>query len=865
MATADTPTPRPQQQSDWARVKAVFLEAIDIAEEDRTAWLDEACAGDAALGREVASLLASDRDAALLFETPAAAMPGAGGFGSIALTLVPGSRIGHYEILGFIGAGGMGEVYRARDVRDGREVAIKTVNAARAHPAGELRLLHEARHASTLRHPGICAIHEAGEDAGLPFIVMELVEGRTLADVQGDGPLPIEPALRYAIDIADALEHAHASGLIHRDLKRSNVVIARDDRAVVLDFGLAKRLPERSTAHSLDSLTATGQGPSGTLTHMAPEVLQGRRADARADVWALGVLLYELVTGELPFRGRTPFETSSAILADPPKAIARAVPLALRLVIARCLEKDPSLRCQHARDVRDALRSIRERRSWPVAARLLVTSRTAQRRFALSALALIGAALTVAFAVRPAERRIHAIAVMPLEHGGTADDAAYAGGMTDAIAAQLGASANVRVVSTASVSRAGRTPLEAGRALGADGMILGALRRTPRGIELDLRLVDAVDGATRWSQSFVRGPRDGLVLQAEAVRALAARIDAAVTPEARERLTLVPAIGPEVYEAYLKGRYEWNQRTAESLQRAVSHFERAIALDPTYAPAYARLADCFNLLGTVMVGSGSPRTYRPRAEAAAIKALQIDPDLAEAHAALGYVRHYSWQWDAAEQSFLRAIELNPSAPLPRLWYANLLMSRGRFDESLRQAFTARDLDPFSLVVHTNIGWVQTNARRTNDAIATLGRAVALGPSYPQARWRLAGALSEAGRHEEALAEVDRVRQLTNRSTSSLALFAHISATAGRAGEARRILAQLNEMATRTYVSPGIIPGAYVRLGDHDSALAWLERAYNERANSTAYLAVDLDLQPLRNDPRYQSLLRRVGLADVRVP
>ncbi len=848
----------------WGRVKALFLDAIDIATADRAAWLDAACAGDTALRAEVDALLASDSAADSRFEIPAAAMPGAGSFAEMARRLAPGLRLGCYEIAAFVGAGGMGEVYRARDARDGREVAIKTVSAALAHPSGELRLLREARHAATLTHPNICAIHEVGEEHGVPFIVMEFVDGLTLSALQREQPVPLGRVLRYGIDVADALEHAHGHGLVHRDLKPSNVMIARDDRAVVLDFGLAKRLPEHEGSQ-IESLTASGHGPSGTLTHMAPEVLRGGRADARADVWALGVLLYELITGGLPFAGRTPFETSSAILAEGPMPMSRAVPVALRLVVARCLEKDPARRYQRAGDVREALRAIQNRRSGLVAVRLLATSRTAQRRFALTALAIITAALALAFALRPREPAIHAIAVMPLAHGDAPDDAAYAQGVTAAIETHLGAATGLRVVSAASVRNAGTNSVEAGRALGTGAIVTGVLRRTPDTIALDLRLVDTATGATRWSQSFVRSPRDILVLQAEAVRAMAARIDAAMTLAARERLTLVPSIRPDVYEAYLKGRYEWGRRTAGSLLRAVSHFERAIALDPTFAPAYARLADCYNQMGTVLVGSGSPRTYRPLAEAAAIKALQIDPGLADAHAALGYVRHYSWQWTEAEASFLRAIELNPSAPLPRLWYANLLMSRARFDESLRQAHVARDLDPFSLTVHTNIGWIELFAGRVDQSIETLRRAVALDPSYPQAHWRLANALSAAGRFDEALAEANELLRLTGRSPSSVSLLAGILAVTGREPDARRALAELLDRSRREYVTPSIIADTYSFLGDHDSAMQWLERAFQDRANAVAYLAVDPSSRTVRTDPRFQSLLRRVGLADVKAP
>lgn len=845
----------------WQQVKDLFLEAVELPQTDRNNWLRIACGTDVELRREVESLLASDQDAGTFCETPAAALLGAGTFDAPPPRLAPGLRLGRYEIAALIGTGGMGEVYRATDTRDGRQVALKTVGASLAHPMGTLRLMREARHASTLTHPNICAIREVGEVDGVPFIAMELVEGQTLGDVERDGPVPLDIALRYAIDIAGALEHAHQRGVVHRDLKSTNVMIDGSGRAIVLDFGLAKRLPTHESSQSMESLTASQQGPAGTLSHMAPEVLLGVRADERTDIWALGILLYRITAGDLPFKGRTPFETSSAILGDQPKPLARTVPLALRLVIERCLAKKPEDRYQRAADVHTALVSVHEKRAWPLLGPLLVGSRRLRIR-ALTAAVIVLVAIGLGMWLRQQRpsQPIRTVAILPLAQDGTDD--AYAPGMTESLIAQLGAASNVRVISRASMRDVGdaKSAAENARAVASDAIVRGTLRRTGDRIGLDLQLVDAGSGGVLWSRSFSREAREVLALQADAVRAVADRLDAGLRPGARKRLALVPSVDPELYEVYLKGRYEWNQRTAGSLERAVALFQRAIALDPAYAPAHAALADCYNLLGTVMVGSGSPLEYRPLAEAAAIRALQIDPDSAEAHAALGYVRHYSWQWAEAEKEFLRAIELNPSQTLPRVWYANLLMSKGRFDEALQQAHAARQNDPFSLIVNTNIGWILYYAERNDEAVEQLTRTVALDPSYPQARWRLASALSAIGRHAEAVREADELLRLTKRSSSSLAHYAHGLARAGRVADARRVLDELTVRARREYVSPGTIPAAYTELGDHETALKWIGRAYAERANAVAYYAVDPWTKPLRAHPRFQTLLKDVGLA-----
>jgi tetratricopeptide (TPR) repeat protein len=373
-----------------------------------------------------------------------------------------------------------------------------------------------------------------------------------------------------------------------------------------------------------------------------------------------------------------------------------------------------------------------------------------------------------------------------------------------------------------------------------------------------MRLVRPSDASVLWSETYERDARDVLALQADVVRGLAVAVQVTLRPAARERLATVRAVSPDVYEAYLKGRYEWNKRTPTSLRLAVEHFNRAVELDPTYAPAHAALADCFNLLGTVVVGTGSPREFRPRAEAEAIKALQMDPYSAEAHAALGYVWHYEWRWADAERQFRRAIELNPSYSMARIWYANLLMSRLRWEEAIEQVFAARDLDPFSLIVNTNVGWVLDYAGRHEEAITHLKQTVALDSEYVQAHWRLARALMAAGRLTEALQQGDRLLALSDSSSPALSMVANISARAGRRDEARALVGRLLERRRHEYVPPASIADAFRAVGDVDSALTWLEKAFAERSNALAYLDQS-DNASLRHHPRFQALRARVGL------
>ena len=861
-----TPPPIPEQAGErWARVKAVFVDALELPESERSAFVARKCEDDATLRQEIESLLANEKAAARFLEAPAAGLLEQGAAASPRLE--PGTRLGAYEVTAFLSAGGMGEVYRARHTVLGRKVAIKTVRAGAAEPKANRRLVREARHASILNHPNICTIFEVGDPEGTPFIVMQLVEGRSLRERLLDGLPRLEDALRIGCQVADALEHAHRRGVVHRDLKSSNVMVDDAAKAIVLDFGLARRIPDFMTDPSRDpTLTATGV-VAGTLTHMAPEVLRGGPADARSDVWALGVLLYELMTGELPFTGRTPFETSSAILGEPPRRMSSRVPIAVRLVIERCLAKSPNERYQHAADVRDALDAIARRNAWPLVGRLLVSTRWRRLSAWSAGVALVVAAAVAAPRLRgPLGRvgtiKISTLAFVPMETDASDSTSVYyAQGITEALITRLGAIADARVLAPASAARAAKTATsraELAKRLNADGIVEGRLRRSLDRIAVDVRLVEPARGRVIWSDTYERDIRQVLALQDDIVRALAAEVRLTMRPGAHVQPEPSRAVNPDAYESYLRGRFEWNTRTRASLERAVAHFARAIELDPTYAPAHAALADCYNQFATQMVGSGSPRDFRPRAAAEAIRALRMDPYSAEAHAALAYVRHYEWQWAQAERGFLRAIELNPSYPYAHLWYANLLMSRRRLAEALHHVRLAQQLDPFSLIVNTNVGWVLTIAGRHEEAIAQLRQTLALDSTYVQAHGRLTGPLQALGRFDEARREAEIVVRLTNGSTSAVAGLAALDAAAGRTADARRELARLLERARTEYVPPGAVAIIYANLGDTLNQDLWLMRAYEERSNALAYLLVDTQ-RIWVPDATVRKLIAAVGL------
>ena len=875
----------------FARAKALFCEAVDRSEPERAAFLEQTCAGDETLRIEVESLLASDHRASGFIEIPAAdllagppPMPEPTGSGDAAGAdlgarrtpqLKPGARFGAYQVERLLGVGGMGEVYLARDTMLRRQAAIKIVGEDQGGGRADAALLREARHTSILQHPSICGVYDVGEAGGRPFIAMEYIPGETLrARIARAGRLETADVLQSGIHVASALDHAHGRGIVHRDLKSANVMIGDDGHLKVLDFGLSSWLPGATGSQDSMSRATETLALAGTLDYMAPEVLLGRAADARSDVWSLGILLFEMAAGEPPFRRPTPFETATCILSATRPAPPKGAPAGLRLVVERCLERDPARRYPRAADVLDALRALQG----PAVARHRIVAGLALRRLtskrvirlaaaagAAAAVAVIALAAGVwwASAAGPSPVRVmQSVAVLPLESasGGTAERY-FIDGITEALISDLGETGIPLVISrtTAMRFRDARAPLpEIARELGVDGIVEGSVTRSAGRVGVSVRLYDGQSGREIWSSTDDRPTPETRVLVSRMAVGIAGGMNRPVPPGVSQRRSRMRTIDPEVYESYLKGRYYWNERTDASLRRAVEEYQAAIARDPSYAPARAALADCYNQLGTVLVGSGSPSGFRPLAAASVVKALQIDPDLAEAHATLGYIRHYDWQWAASEREFVRAIRLNPNSPLAHIWYANLLVSRRRFDEALREVQLAHDLDPLSLAVNTNLGWTLGYAGRHDEAAAQYRHALELDPDYVQAHMRLAGELARSRKFEQAIAGYRTAARLTHDSTSSLAALAEVYAKAGRTTESRSLLERLLRGSPGRYVSPAAIAGVYEALGDVDAAFAWMGKAYRERSNHMAYLAVE-EHPLIRADPRFEALMRRVGL------
>ena len=771
-----------------------------------------------------------------------------------------GERIGHYQILEEIGSGGMGVVFRARDELLARDVALKFLSQS-ADSSSRHRLLEEAQAASALNHSHICTIYEVVAEAQRPFIAMEYVAGCSLRDAIPPEGLPQESVTRFGAQIADALRHAHEHGVVHRDLKSLNVRLSAEGDAKILDFGLARRL----SAGELDEVTRSVAEPpmefvGGTLQYMAPEIYRGEPATPGSDIWSLGIVLYEMWTGMLPFRGRTGFELSSAVLRDSP-AFPEKTPPGLRAIIQRCLAKDPSQRYHNAGEVRAAL----EAAATSSESAFHVPLRTAQREVrAWVAAAVISAVLLGMFwgdirerLRESSEPDVRALAVLPLANlSGSAEEDYFADGMTEALITELAQIGSLRVVARHSVMqfRASRKPLpQIARELRVDALLTGSLVRVGDKVAVSVQLIRASNELTLWARRYDASVGDLLALYADVARAVSGEVHAALSPQDRESLAKKKTVNPRAYELYLKGRYFWNKY---EFQKALQTFRAAIDLDPTYAVAYVGLADCYWGLSGLTV---PPTEAMPKARAAARKALELDNSLAAAHASLANIQMaYDWEWEAAEQAFRAAIARSPSYETARQYYGIYLVYVGRFDAAQREFEHALQLDPLSPTLATVSGWVWYHSRRYDQALKTAQSAIDLEPSFFPAYLSAGMAFEGLGRYSDALAAYEKAASLAG-YPSPRAFVARAHALLGRRNKALQILGELAPTVAQYPASSYLMATAYTALGEKDRAFEWLERAFRDRSEELLILKVDPKLDSLRDDPRLDSLLRRMNL------
>jgi serine/threonine-protein kinase len=790
-----------------------------------------------------------------------------------------GETVSHYCILNKLGEGGMGEVFVAEDTRLGRQVALKFLpeNISRDQLAVE-RFRREARAASALNHPNICTVYDIGEHNGRPFIAMELLEGKSLYEVLRGGPLPLEQVLSIAIQLADALDAAHGQGIIHRDIKPANLVLTSRGQMKILDFGLAKQDPKSDSQISTrgpSEILLTEPGLAiGTAAYMSPEQARGEKTDTRTDLFSLGAVLYELVTGRRAFAGPTQAVVFDAILnrnPPPPTESNRAIPGELQRIIQKLLEKDLELRYQSAAGLRGDLKRLRrDTDSGAVAAGAAPTKGRHRRVAVLVAVAVV---LAVATATQtdwsrfltvyaPAEvEGIRSIAVLPLQNlSGNPDQEYLADGLTEALIADLSRLPGLRVVSRTSVMqyKNNRKPApHIARELHVDALLEGSVLRDGDRVRVTAQLIHAPADRNLWSQSYDRQFRDILSLQSEVARAIASQIRLSLSDQQQSRLPARGPVNTDAHEAYLRGRRALYRFTPESIRHGLEYFRRAIEIDPRYALAHAGLADGYTSLGVLNLLP--PAEAFPAAKKAAQEALTLDRTVSEAHVSMGYAELvYGWSFAQAERHFRDALDLNPNNAEAHRGYGLYLAALGRGEDAIREARHALDLDPLSPYFHTNLIYVLTMAGRFDEAVAQGQRTIAMDPAHPGAYLMHGVALEAAGRYSEAIAQFTKAMELSPLPRAELSRIRSL-ALAGRAQEARR---DLQRLLGKTPGSADYSVGCaqvYAALGDKDRAFEWLRRAERERQGALIYLRVHPRFAALRDDPRFEELARRVGI------
>jgi eukaryotic-like serine/threonine-protein kinase len=788
-----------------------------------------------------------------------------------------GQTISHYRITEQLGAGGMGVVFKAQDSRLERAVALKFLPEKLAQePQALERFRREARAASALNHPGICTIYDIGEQDGRAFIAMEFIDGETLRSHIHGKPLPVEEALELGIQIAEALEAAHAEGIIHRDIKPANIFVTKRGRAKVLDFGLAKLIPKGITSGDGDSSDASASANSivgiisGTPSYMSPEQVRGDDLDPRTDIFSLGLVLYEMATGRQAFGGGTGGAIIEAVLTRPPVAVRSVnpdVPPALEAIIDKALSKNREQRYQDAAEMVAELQRVKrdldagprdrlgDTQSIPAATASPASSPS--NRSSRSSAQHSGT-----FRAPRVSKTIGSLAVLPFENVSRDPENDYlSDGITGSLINNLATVPKLRVMAQSTVFRyKGREidPQAIGRELNVRAVLTGRMMQSGGSLRIGTELVDVATGSQLWGAQFDRKPGDIFVIQDEISNEISGKLRLQLTLGEKERLTKRHTEDHEAYRLYLQGRHHWNRWTEEGFYKAIEYFEKAVEKDPGYALAHAGVADSYVLLG--WNSYLPPKDAFPKGKVAALTALQFDPDLGEAHASLAAVLWlHDWQWQAAQKEFARSLELNPCYPTANHWYAEYVMTMGRQVEAIAKMRGSQELDPLSLIINDAIGWASYMARRYDDAQAQMLRTVELDPNYPVTYWILGLLYRITGRYDLAIDAGEKGVSLSGGSPLMRAALAHSCGKAGRADEARRVLDELTELANCKYVAPYFVAGVHIGLGDYDRAIEYLEKSYEEHSHWLIYLHIDPSMDELRGDPRFQRLVMNVGL------
>ena len=789
--------------------------------------------------------------------------------------------LGPFKIVAQLGSGGMGEVYLAEDSRLGRKVALKVLPEYFSSDRDRVeRFKQEAKAASALNHPNVATIYEIGEADGISYIAMEYVEGETLDSKISGRPLGSTEIVDIAAQVADALDEAHARGITHRDIKSANIMVTARSQAKVLDFGLAKirlpRLENLSSEVATEKLTAPGI-VMGTVNYMSPEQALGKGVDHRTDIFSFGVVMYEMATGRLPFSAATATETIERITHAQPEAIARFnydVSAELERIIRKCLEKDRERRYQSARELLVDLKNLKRDSDAGAAPKAGAVTRQQNDmwRWTLIAVAILLAVVVGVYLVardnrgmeRVALAPVKSIAVLPFKPlvAGSRDESLEMG-MADTLIARLSNISEINVRPISAVRKyAGieQDALAAGREQRVDAVLDGQIQKSGDAIRVTVRLIRVEDGGPIWASQFDEKMTNIFRVQDSISERVAGALALRMTSPEQERLKKPYTENTQAYELYLKGRYHLTRLTDDGFLKGLEFFQQVIEKDPNFALAYVGVADAYNDLGGFNVRP--PREVYPKAKSAALMALKLDDTLARAHTALATANMaFDWDWSGAEREFKRAIEINPSDSDTHYQYGYYWACVGKFDEALAEIRRAQELDPVSLVKITGVAQVLLMARRYDESIEQCRRALDMDPNLGFAHWLLGLAYMYKGSYEPAILALQKSIPLSADSPDEPATLAHAYALSGKRTEARKILEELKLQAKRSYISPGTMADLYGLLGDKDQAFALLEKAYNERDNMVVLLKVDPYFDPLRSDPRFTDLVRRVGFPE----
>ena len=787
------------------------------------------------------------------------------------MALSPGFRLGPYSILSELGKGGMGEVYRARDTRLNRDVAIKVLPEHMVNDPDALsRFEREAKALAALSHPNILTIFDVGADQGFSFVVMELLEGKTLrARILRSG-LSWPEALEIAVTIAEGLSAAHSKGIVHRDLKPENVFLTSDDRIKILDFGLARltaglppqELAEAATrSQELESVTV-----SGTVPYMSPEQITGKGVDARSDIFSFGCVLYEMLTATRPFSGDSSAETIAAILKEdprPPAESGKQVPPELERVLLRCLEKNPDRRFQTTRDLTFALRELLNTSEIPKTAvsRGKLNSRAFRIGLAITVLAVLVAGVSV-YRFTGTAKAIDSLAILPFANASGDPNLEYlSDGITESLINNLSQLSQLRVMARTTVfAYKGRDadPRKVGQQLKVRAVLTGKLTRIEDTLIIQGELVDAEDGSQLWGEQYSRKFTDILTIQTKVATEIADKLRYKLTGEQEKLLSKHYTQNTEAYQLYLKGRYFWNKRSPDGLKKSMEYYQQAIVNDPGFALAYAGLSDSYQILPIII--DAPPKESYPKAKAAVARALELDETLVEAHAAMLTIKsNYDWDWSGVEREYKRIIQLNANYPQAHGTYASYLSRMGRYTEAIREMKRAQELDPLSLIANTVLGRMYYIARQYDQAIEQFRKTLEIDSSFQPALVHLGRAYKEKAMYQQAISELSKVSDHSGHYAESISLKAYTYALMGKRAEAQKLLDELIERGKRRYVSPYHIAVAYSGLGDKDAAFEWLQKAYEDRSQWVTHINVLPEFDHLRADPRFADLLRQLDL------